>query len=199
MSGGPRRLESPYPWPPARVAELERLWAKGYSCSQIGARLDPPATRNAIIGKAHRLGLPGRQPGVNAIRGRAPKVNPGRLAAPVKARAKAKAKLREPPPPTEAERLAVMRSHAWEPLPGTTPIGLLYLTEHTCRWPLGERPFLYCGCASKIGAPYCEAHMSMASSTSQKLSTLSSKTHRTKGFSDKRRGAEAVESVESFA
>ena len=47
-------------WTEERVAELRRLWAQGLSASQIAKRLGTDITRNAVIGKAHRLGLAGR-------------------------------------------------------------------------------------------------------------------------------------------
>lgn len=46
-------------WTKERVATLKRLWEEGYSASQIAAALGD-VTRNAVIGKAHRIGLKGR-------------------------------------------------------------------------------------------------------------------------------------------
>jgi GcrA cell cycle regulator len=46
-------------WTEERVAALQQLWAQGLSASQIAERLGS-VTRNAVIGKAHRLGLAGR-------------------------------------------------------------------------------------------------------------------------------------------
>ena len=46
-------------WTEERVAELKKLWAEGHSASQIAKRLGS-VTRNAVIGKVHRLGLSGR-------------------------------------------------------------------------------------------------------------------------------------------
>jgi len=46
-------------WNDERVAALQRLWAQGLSASQIAERLGN-VTRNAVIGKAHRLGLASR-------------------------------------------------------------------------------------------------------------------------------------------
>lgn len=46
-------------WTEERVAALQRLWAQGLSASQIAERLGS-VTRNAVIGKAHRLGLASR-------------------------------------------------------------------------------------------------------------------------------------------
>ena len=46
-------------WTDERLEKLRDLWAKGLSISQIGEEMG--VTRNAIAGKAHRLGLPKRQ------------------------------------------------------------------------------------------------------------------------------------------
>ena len=46
-------------WTDERVVLLRELWAQGLSASQIAARLGG-VSRNAVIGKAHRLGLEGR-------------------------------------------------------------------------------------------------------------------------------------------
>src|SRR5262245_51840909 len=46
-------------WTDERVEQLKRLWSEGLSASQIAAELGG-ITRNAVIGKVHRLGLSGR-------------------------------------------------------------------------------------------------------------------------------------------
>jgi GcrA cell cycle regulator len=46
-------------WTEERVSELKKLWAEGHSASQIAKKLGA-VTRNAVIGKVHRLGLSGR-------------------------------------------------------------------------------------------------------------------------------------------
>ena len=46
-------------WTEDRVATLTKLWAEGLSASQIAKELGE-VTRNAVIGKVHRLGLSGR-------------------------------------------------------------------------------------------------------------------------------------------
>src|SRR5674476_1361862 len=51
--------ENPMSWTDERVALLTKLWADGLSASQIAAELGG-ITRNAVIGKVHRLGLSGR-------------------------------------------------------------------------------------------------------------------------------------------
>ena len=45
-------------WTDVRIEELRKLWNEGLSAQEIGRRLD--VTKNAVIGKAHRLGLPSR-------------------------------------------------------------------------------------------------------------------------------------------
>src|SRR5918999_5304444 len=59
--GQPDRLggERPMNWTDERVELLKKLWADGLSASQIAAELGG-ITRNAVIGKVHRLGLSGR-------------------------------------------------------------------------------------------------------------------------------------------
>ncbi len=51
------RVRNNMPWPPERSAELERLWHRGLSATQIAGSLGDGLTRNAVIGKIHRLGL----------------------------------------------------------------------------------------------------------------------------------------------
>ena len=47
-------------WTDERIAKLRELWDKGLSASQIATELSEGVTRNAVIGKAHRLGLKSR-------------------------------------------------------------------------------------------------------------------------------------------
>lgn len=47
-------------WTPDRTDRLTKLWALGWTASQIADALGYGLTRNAVIGKAHRLGLPSR-------------------------------------------------------------------------------------------------------------------------------------------
>ncbi|TMJ35628.1 MAG: hypothetical protein E6G89_18230 [Alphaproteobacteria bacterium] len=49
-------------WTDERVELLKRLWTEGLSASQIAGRLGNGVTRNAVIGKVHRLNLSGRAP-----------------------------------------------------------------------------------------------------------------------------------------
>ena len=51
-------------WTEERLKTLKNLWDEGLSISQIGEKLG--VTRNAVAGKAHRLGLPKRQSPISA-------------------------------------------------------------------------------------------------------------------------------------
>lgn len=59
-------------WTDERVERLKKLWAEGLSASQIAAQLGG-VSRNAVIGKVHRLNLPGRAKSGGTVAARAPK------------------------------------------------------------------------------------------------------------------------------
>lgn len=50
------------PWEPEDDADMSRLWLEGLSASKIGEELNPKRTKNSVLGRAHRLGLPTRAP-----------------------------------------------------------------------------------------------------------------------------------------
>jgi len=139
-------------WPAGQVEMLEDLWSRGYSASScaetIGGR-----TRNAVIGMVHRLGLPKRKTKVG-----------GRVYGPAKSRKP------KPRPVVKAARVALPvvvyaplpRTAAWEPLPGTQPVGLMDLGASMCRWPVTvDRPWLFCGVGNSDGI-YCATHKAMS-------------------------------------
>ena len=61
------------PWTDDRVEQLKRMWSEGLTASQIAARIGQGVTRNAVIGKVHRLGLSGRVAKVRAPRPKPPR------------------------------------------------------------------------------------------------------------------------------
>jgi len=150
-------------WTDERVELLKKLWAEGLSASQIAGRLGG-VTRNAVIGKVHRLGLSGR---ATSSRSSAPR--PRRAHAPRQHRA---------PSLTFGTRgnVALKPSYEAEYDPEPVPVeelviplheraSILTLKESMCRWPIGdpaEEDFHFCG-RKKVGAlPYCEHHARMA-------------------------------------
>jgi GcrA cell cycle regulator len=154
----------------ARVRQLRELWAQGKSASQI-ARIFGDCTKNAIIGKCHRLGLTdASRPHRNA-----PRYNDGltyeqRKAIMRKAKAAArpvvfKSIAAKPTPPTKPQPFKEARqpsqvialADAVEPL----MLDLLDL-GNGCKWPYGDGPFNFCGHAKTSGDSYCRPHMRVA-------------------------------------
>lgn len=142
-------------WTDDRVDTLKKLWAQGLSASQIAKQLGG-VTRNAVIGKVHRLGLsgratPSRPPSrVSSNRPR-PAIRPDRSIA---------AGSEHQKPPRFAVRALTDGVGAGEDF-----AGVLNLTDHICRWPMGdpaEPGFQFCGRKCKSGSPYCEAHAELA-------------------------------------
>ena len=147
-------------WTDERVELLKKLWTDGLSASQIAAELGG-ITRNAVIGKVHRLGLSGRakSPTSAAPRPRKPRA-PGMM------------RLSRPSMRGNTA-LAPMYEADLEPEPelieNIIPIGqrrtLLELNEDTCRWPIGDPAspeFFFCGGKPLTGLPYCSYHSRVA-------------------------------------
>lgn len=150
-------------WTDERVARLTKLWSEGLSASQVAAELGG-VTRNAVIGKIHRLGLSGRdkpatKTGTRQKRtARANGYTRTNRSAPRATKSNGVANLAKssPQPPERTVDLV-----APEPL----RIKLVNLTESTCKWPLGdpqEAKFSFCGHAIKTDTPYCEYHSKLA-------------------------------------
>jgi len=171
-------------WTDERVELLKKMWGEGQSASQIAKELGG-VTRNAVIGKVHRLGLSNRAGGTAApaaakpagrekpaIREKAAK--PAAEPAPAEAQPAAPVPMRKPiipagqplPPQPSAneispEALASVR----EVEKKARKIGLMQLTERTCKWPIGDpatEDFWFCGLGVQPGKPYCEAHVGVA-------------------------------------
>jgi GcrA cell cycle regulator len=134
------------------------LWQDGLSASQIAEQLGG-ITRNAVIGKAHRLGLTGRpSPIKNRPMGivrpkppRRPRAEQPAAATPAPPRIAVAA-----PPPKRIENF--QRPAETEDGPGAT---ILTLTDRTCKWPIGDprdSDFHFCGRASAENLPYCAEH-----------------------------------------
>lgn len=157
-------------WTEDRVETLKKLWADGLSASQIAKQLGG-VTRNAVIGKVHRLGLSGRAAPSRPARRPAAT----RPAAPRKAKPAA-AKAAPPAAQAPAKPSPVREIKAAVPLPVTAPeeaqrlpsgeyATVLTLREGMCKWPIGDpadTEFRFCGRKSAIGSAYCDAHAQVA-------------------------------------
>ncbi len=155
-------------WTDERVELLKRLWAEGLSASQIANRLGG-VTRNAVIGKVHRLGLSGRATTsrVKATRPRkrratAPPRRPTPMHYPTQGGAALKADI-EPVAGEDIVPVAVLVEELY--IPPDKRASILTLNESMCRWPIGDpndEDFHFCGRDSTVGVPYCDYHSGVA-------------------------------------
>ncbi len=157
-------------WTDERVELLKKLWSEGLSASQIAAQLGG-VSRNAVIGKVHRLKLSSRaRPTSTAPRVkktvRSPSANrahprPGRSSGGGTIGATALK------PHFYADAIA---QHAVRPIenvvvPIALKLSLIELTEKTCKWPIGDplmEEFHFCGHDSGESSPYCTYHARLA-------------------------------------
>ena len=146
-------------WTDERVDLLRKLWAEGLSASQIASQLGA-VTRNAVIGKVHRLGLSGRakSPSSSAPRVRKPRTHMLRVGRAMSRGNTALALAYDLEPEPEPELIE-----------NIIPIGqrrtLLELNEATCRWPIGDPAspeFFFCGGKPITSLPYCVYHSRIA-------------------------------------
>jgi GcrA cell cycle regulator len=173
-------------WTDERVELLRKLWSDGLSASQVAAELGPGITRNAVIGKIHRLGLAERAKTTSALRPRAAKSS--RPAAPAPRGGghvghghvghggvvhggtvhgggviHGNVALAFAP-----QTVAVARTAPEDEvvIPLSERVTLMDLRESMCRWPMGDPTtpeFRFCGGRSPVGGgPYCAHHARVA-------------------------------------
>jgi GcrA cell cycle regulator len=144
-------------WNDERVELLKKLWAEGLSASQIAARIGG-VTRNAVIGKVHRLGLSGRATSIR-IKSHRPRQR--------QQTAKRLAKPRYPQAGNPLVRaLYTPEAEPFVPMeelviPLKERRTIQTLTECSCRWPIGDPQtpdFHFCNRDKMAGLPYCEFH-----------------------------------------
>lgn len=145
-------------WTDERIETLKKLYEDGLSASQIGAELG--ASRNAVIGKVHRIGLKRRGHRPAGLRPH-PQHKPQRhhpISRPAIKRGAVVQIQQEryvEPPPTD------------NVIPKGQRCSLLELTSKTCRWPIGDpgsADFFFCGGPSdnNLDQPYCSYHSRVA-------------------------------------
>jgi|TARA_B100001540_G_C15725750_1_gene605214 GcrA cell cycle regulator len=129
-------------WTYERIEKLKKLWEEGLTASRIAAELGD-VTRNAVIGKAHRLGLSGRMAskspssGISIIR---------------------KKKIHIP----KNQKIIEITTQTDEPM---NPTPFLEIKDGLCRWPIGEpenSDFRFCGRTTNEGFVYCQTHHKVA-------------------------------------
>ena len=156
--GGARAKGLAMGWTEERVTLLRKLWAEGLSASQIAKQLGG-VTRNAVIGKVHRLGLAGRatpsRPAKRPVRTARPRIIGPSAPRPMRA---------------ISDRPLVI-------IPDLEPVkfedgkaaSVLTLSDSMCKYPIGDPTdpgFAFCGRGSS-GGPYCADHARLAYQPSQ--------------------------------
>lgn len=159
-------------WPPEKKAKLRELWESGASVVQIGAEMG--MTKNQIVGKAHRMGLPPREsPIKRADDGsrinppRASRPTPPALADLLGMAAAPNSAVSALPPPSAPPRYLSHPSVAGAPRPRPDPD-----SRFACAWPMGEPGtpgFTYCGEHVVIGRSYCPDHHAEATMSARSL------------------------------
>jgi GcrA cell cycle regulator len=169
-------------WTDERVEVLKKMWGEGQSASIIAKALGG-VTRNAVIGKVHRLGLSNRVTSTSSKQATTSKTA---------TKAKSSVKPASPKPLDRATSVRITPPAVRKIIPAGQPlppqpsaneispealakvsevektakrISLMELTKKTCKWPVGDpatEDFWFCGLAVKVGKPYCEAHVSVA-------------------------------------
>lgn len=161
-------------WTDERVERLKQLWANGLSASQIAAEIGG-ISRNAVIGKVHRLGLSGRaktgQEPQQPVRARkdgeadgaasldgATALNGAEAAEPGDAIMLTTGQTGDEPSLPEPRREEVVVALSQR-------VTIMDLRESMCRWPIGDPTspeFRFCGGRSITGLPYCPHHAQIA-------------------------------------
>lgn len=144
-------------WTEETIARLRALWDEGHSTAEIGRRLG--VTKNAVVGKAHRLNLPARPSPIRRTQG-----------APRPQRSGVVRRVIGPTLPVLPAMQAAVR--ATEPLAPQTPFRVVtpsprptHARLSACCWPLGEPgtpSFRFCGDNALSGKPYCGEHANIA-------------------------------------
>lgn len=139
-------------WSDDRVAILKRLWGEGKTAAEIAKELGEGVTRNAVIGKAHRLKLSSR---MSPIQQNTKKVK------------------------TEAAPPVQRRPMKKIPIFKGKEVKMEDLREKMCRWPNGDpqkpEEFSFCGCNIVEGLPYCADHANIAYQVTSRARALNAK------------------------
>jgi len=176
-------------WDDTRVNLLKKLWADGLSASQIACELAGGVTRNAVVGKLHRLGLrmdvKPRKPEPKPTKSKLPSLAIARTARDDGVRIQAansgaqkervaSRSAREDTAAGLAEVVTVPdeAQHEHATLAPSGPnVDILGLASTNCHWPLGavhdRPPYRFCGAPTEPDKPYCEHHAKMARSGEQ--------------------------------
>ena len=145
-------------WTTEAIDRLRALWAEGHSTAEIGRRMG--VSKNAVVGKAHRLQLPARPSPIRrdpaaprpVATGRRPTLPPLRAALPIVARREEPKVLVAAPVMVAPKPVAVVRAFP-------------RVSTKSCCWPIGEpgtKGFHFCSAPAMAAKPYCTEHAALA-------------------------------------
>jgi GcrA cell cycle regulator len=162
--GAGSRMEALMSWTEERVELLRKLWGDGLSAAQVAAELGPGITRNAVIGKIHRLGLAERAKTSSVPRPRAPRTPRTQT---TELRAQGPVVMGNVALALSPNAVVALAPQIEENvIPISARVTLMELRESMCRWPLGDptaAEFRFCGAKSPAGSgPYCCQHSRIA-------------------------------------
>ena len=132
-------------WTEEKVAKLKELWGKGNTASQI-AEIIGGISRNAVIGKAHRLNLSAKIKTRSVVSNK--NIENNLEEKDFKSRKGRKSRFR-----------SLLIEKDFEP---ENPKQLEELDENSCKWPIGhpdEKSFYFCGRSSLKDFSYCKLHL----------------------------------------
>lgn len=135
-------------WPEQTIQELRTLWTQGHSTAEIGRRLG--FSKNAVVGKAHRLDLEARPSPIRREAG---------FVKPPPSIPRVREQVTPPPLPSYVPRVV-----APPPPPAPAPI-VFRPRSQPCCWPIGEpksKDFRFCFDPAPGGRPYCGEHAKLA-------------------------------------
>ena len=148
-------------WTEEKVAKLKELWGKGNTASQI-AEIIGGISRNAVIGKAHRLNLSAKIKTRSTTSSKNYDNSKNEKNIPLKRGRKSKFK-------------SLIIEKDFEP---ENPKQLEELDENSCKWPIGhpdEKSFYFCGRSSLKDFSYCKLHLLYAYQPKGKKEEISEK------------------------
>lgn len=148
-------------WTDERVEQLKKLWAEGLSAAQIANKMGG-VTRNAVIGKVHRLGLSGRATPAKPQRGCAPSLERKEGVVAKEPQPEVKSVIPEP------EFIAPLVLDTGDRTTVST------IKNNMCKWPIGDpakEDFHFCGQSTATGKSYCAYHAHLAFQPPQRRET----------------------------